>query len=61
MFKSIIIMVKSITSVIWWINIDALYLASIVLFQCLKRKQVISMDEHIVEYVVISMTNLGMI
>ena len=54
MFKSIIIMVKSISGIERRINIDALYLASIVLFQCLKCKKVISMDEHIVKYVVIA-------
>ena len=61
MFKSIIIMVKSISGIERRINIDAFYLASIVLFQCLKCKQIIAMDEHIIEYIVISMTNLGMI
>ena len=47
MFKPIVIMLKSRTSVIWWVNIDAFHFPRILLFQCFQRKQVVTVNEHI--------------
>ena len=54
MFKSIIIMVKSISGIVRWVNIDTLDFSCKILLQSFERKQIISMDEHIVEYVVVA-------
>ena len=47
MLKTVIIVLKSISGIIWRINIDTLYTICVVREQSLKSKQVVSMNNHI--------------
>ena len=49
MFQSIVVMHKGRSRIIRWINIDAFHLTCELLLQRLKGKQVVAMDEHVVE------------
>ena len=49
MFKPIIIMVKSIASVVRWINIDTFHLAGELLLYGFQGEEVIAVDEYVVE------------
>lgn len=44
MFPIVIIVFKSTTSIVWWINVNTFYLPCKVLFKGAKCKQVITMD-----------------
>src|SRR5665647_337968 len=47
MFKSIVVMLKSTTSIIRRVYIDAFYFSCKILFKCFERKEVVGMNQHI--------------
>jgi hypothetical protein len=49
MFKAIVIIRKSLSSVVRRIDVDAFHLSGELLFQCLKGEEVVAVDEHVVE------------
>jgi hypothetical protein len=61
MFKTIVVMFERASSVVWWIDKDALDLPCKLLLQRLEGEEIISKDKAVVEYIVVCDSVWGVI
>ena len=62
MFKAVIVVSESRTSVVWRIDVDAFHLAGELLFKRLEGEKVVAVDEHVVEDVLtVAATGCGVV
>ncbi len=53
MLQPVVIMIESIASIIWWINVNTFNLPSKLLLQCLQGQQIIAEDKPVVEDILV--------
>ncbi len=61
MFNTVVIMFKSIASIVWRINVNALDLACVFLLESFESKKVVAVNKHVVENIVIRHSFCSMI
>ena len=61
MLNPIVVMVKCLSCIKGRIYVNTLYFSGVFTFECLKRKKVVTMNQHVIKYIIIADTNLCMV
>ena len=61
MFEAVVVVFKSVAGIVRGVDVDALYAAGIILLEGFEGEEVVAMNEHIVEDIVIRHSFIRMI